>query len=94
MLVCIAVVATPLLLPHTAYAGACSAMVVTARGEESHFVWLAKVKARALWRRKVRLTPGLGPNYANWARAQNTEERCLSGGAGTVCIFSGVPCLP
>lgn len=75
-------------------AGACGPSPVMARGEQSKFVWLAKVKARALWRHKVRSTPGLGPGYANWARAQNTEERCMTGGAGTVCIFTGTPCLP
>jgi|SRR6185312_10187081 len=84
----------PLLSPQPARAGDCSATVIVARGEESSFVWLAKVKARAHWRQKVRSMPGLGPNYANWARAQNTEERCLSGGAGAVCIFTGTPCLP
>jgi hypothetical protein len=75
-------------------AGACSDNAITARGEQSKFIWLAKTKARANWRRKVRATPGLGDGYANWARAQNTEERCLTGPAGTICIFTGTPCLP
>jgi len=70
----------------------CSETPIVARGEQARYTWLAKVKARALWRRKVRSIPGLGPDYARWARAQNTEERCLSGGAGTVCIFTGTPC--
>lgn len=81
-------------IPQVAEAGACADFSVSARGEESRYVWLAKVKTRAHWRQKVRTTPGLGPDYANWARAQNTEERCLSGGAGTVCTFVGTPCLP
>lgn len=85
---------SPFLISSPVKAGACSQTSVMARGEESRFVWMAKVKARALWRQKVRAMPGLGPNYANWARAQNTEERCLTGGAGTVCIFTGTPCLP
>jgi hypothetical protein len=84
----------PILAPIPVQAGSCAATAIVARGEESRFVWMAKVKARALWRRKVRAIPGLGPDYANWARAQNTEERCLTGGAGTVCIFTGTPCLP
>jgi len=84
----------PFLTPTPAQAGLCSATAIMARGEESRFIWLAKVKARALWRQKVRAMPSLGPDYANWARAQNTEERCLTGGAGTVCIFTGTPCLP
>lgn len=79
---------------HPVQAGECSAQEIVARGEEASYVWLAKIKARALWRRKVRSLPGLGPNYANWAHAQNTEERCLSGEAGTVCIFTGTPCVP
>ncbi|HVZ06189.1 hypothetical protein [Hyphomicrobium sp.] len=75
-------------------AGTCAETPIMARGEEARYVWLAKIKARALWRRKVRSISQLGPDYANWARAQNTEERCLSGGAGTVCIFTGTPCRP
>jgi hypothetical protein len=81
-------------LPTPVRAGACAAASVIARGEESSFVWLAKTKARANWWRKVRSLPGLGPNYANWAHAENTEERCLSGPAGVICIFTGTPCFP
>lgn len=84
----------PVVVPAPVLAGACGPSPVMARGEESQFVWLAKTKARANWRRKVRSIPDLGPDYANWARAQNTEERCLTGPAGTVCIFTGVPCAP
>ena len=77
-----------------AAAGTCATSPVVARGEQSRFVWLAKTKARANWRYKVRANPGLGATYANWARAQATEERCLTGPAGTLCIFTGTPCLP
>ncbi len=77
-----------------ARAGTCAAAAIEARGEQSRFVWLAKTKARANWRRKVRATPGLGAPYANWARAQTTDERCLTGPEGTLCIFTGTPCLP
>lgn len=80
--------------PSSVRAAACAAIVVEARGEQSRFEWLAKTKARANWRNKVRRTPGLGAKYAVWAQAQNTDERCLSGPAGTVCIFSGTPCRP
>ena len=76
------------------HAGVCASAPIEARGEQSRFIWLAKTKTRANWRRKVRLTPDLGSAYANWARAENTEERCLTGPAGTVCIFTGTPCLP
>lgn len=75
-----------------AHADTCAQEPVTARGENSRFVWTAKTKARANWRREVRGTPGLGPDYGDWGRAQGTEERCLSGPAGTVCIFTGTPC--
>ncbi len=77
-----------------AEAKTCSDQSIVGRGEPSRFAWLAKTKARASWRYKVRGTPGLGAAYANWARAENTEERCLTGPLGTLCIFTGTPCLP
>lgn len=77
-----------------AHAKSCASTSIEARGEQSRFVWLAKTKARANWRHKVRATPNLGSSYANWARADNTEEKCLTGPLGTVCIFVGTPCLP
>ena len=83
-------VAAPVL---KADAATCAGSAIEARGEQSRYEWLAKTKARANWRRKVRATPGLGPTYANWAKAENTEERCLTGPAGTVCKFTGTPCL-
>ena len=76
-----------------ARAAACASGPVTAKGEQSRFLWLAKLKARANWRVKVRATPGLGQDYAAWARAENTDERCLSGPAGHLCTFTGTPCL-
>lgn len=76
-----------------ALAATCGPNPIEARGAESRFVWIAKAKARASWRARVRQTPGLGPAYANWSHADNTEERCLSGPAGTVCFFTGTPCL-
>ena len=78
----------------SARATTCAGNSVEARGEQSRFEWLAKTKARANWRRKVRALPTLGAPYANWARANNTQERCLTGPLGTVCIFTGTPCLP
>jgi hypothetical protein len=93
-LVLLAVITTSALtLSHAIVrADTCVPDSVTARGENSRFEWSAKTKARANWRRKVRTIPGLGPDYANWSRAKNTEERCIAGPAGSVCIFSGVPC--
>lgn len=70
----------------------CAASPVTARGEPSRYEWLAKTKARANWRRRVRLNSLLGPAYSDWKLAADIEEKCLSGGAGTVCIMTGTPC--
>ncbi|MGE0054232.1 MAG: hypothetical protein AB7S74_08490 [Hyphomicrobium sp.] len=78
----------------TALAKTCASETVEARGEPSRYLWLAKTKTRANWRRKVRSIPELGSDYANWARAENTEEKCYSGPSGHLCIFSGTPCLP
>lgn len=72
----------------------CAEASVEARGEPSRFLWLAKTKTRANWRRKVRANATLGPDYANWARAQNTDEHCYSGPSGHLCIFTGTPCKP
>lgn len=72
----------------------CGPEPVTARSENSRFEWTAKAKARANWRVKVRKLPGLGPDYANWARAANPQERCLSGPSGVICILTGAPCKP
>ncbi|MBR2534556.1 MAG: hypothetical protein IKE66_00650 [Hyphomicrobium sp.] len=82
------------LLPKAAYAASCAEAAIEARGEQSRYEWSAKGKARANWRSKVRRTPGLGAAYANWARAQNAEEHCMSGPAGTLCVFTGIPCMP
>ncbi len=80
--------------PTPAKALSCATEAITARGEPSRYAWTAKAKARANWRAKVRATSGLGASYANWARAQNTDERCLLGPANTLCIFTGLPCRP
>ena len=81
-------------LSGTAQAAACHDAAVSARGEPSRFVWIAKTKARANWRRKVRSISGLGADWAVWGNASETEERCLSGPEGTLCIFTGTPCKP
>lgn len=77
---------------HAQQATACAASPVVARGEPSRYEWLAKTKARANWRQRVRLNPQLGPAYSDWKLAADIEEKCLSGGAGTVCILTGTPC--
>lgn len=87
--------ATPLFLlinASAAMAETCASEPVTVRGEQARYEWLAKTKARANWRARVRATPGLGPDFANWPRARDTLERCLRGPSGVVCIFTGTPC--
>lgn len=86
--------ASPLLEASVAEAKTCAPQAVEARGEPSRFLWLAKTKTRANWRRKVRATPGMGADYANWARAESIEEKCYSGPSGHLCIFTGTPCKP
>ena len=75
-------------------ADTCATEAISARGEAAPFEWAAKTKARANWRRRVRATTGLGTPYSDWKRATNTEERCISGPEGTVCVFTGLPCRP
>ncbi len=70
----------------------CSEEIVSARGEASRFDWIARLKTRANWRRKVRAMPDLGDRYANWYRAKDADENCATGPAGTVCTFTGTPC--
>ncbi len=77
-----------------AHALDCVADAVTVTGEPARYQWLALVKARANWRRRVRLNPNLGDRYANWYRAQDGVERCVSANAGVACTLSGRPCAP
>lgn len=87
-----AILALGLASAETARADTCAGAAVSARGENSRFEWTAKSKAKANWRRRVRGTPGLGAAYSDWARAADTEIKCLSGPAGSVCTLSGRPC--
>lgn len=70
----------------------CSDVSVSARGEPARYLWLAKTKARANWRRQVRATPGLGTDFSNWGNAETSDERCITAEGRTVCIFTGYPC--
>lgn len=70
----------------------CSAKAVTVRGDPSKFEWIARTKAKANWRAKVRAITGLGDPYANWNRAENRQEECDAVPNGTVCEFTGIPC--
>lgn len=77
-----------------ALAVTCAQVEVTARGENARFQWLARSKAKANWRRKVRETTGLGAAFSNWNIAMNADEECLTGPVGTICTFTGIPCKP
>ena len=79
--------------PRNAHAAGCAEQPVTAKSEASRFEWTARAKARANWRSKVRALPTLGPAYANWANAADTDERCFTGPAGSVCQLTGTPCI-
>ena len=78
--------------PNPAMADSCVGPPISARGEPSTFEWLAKTKARANWRSRVRATRNLGPAYSNWSLAQTREERCEATARGVVCVFTASPC--
>lgn len=73
-------------------AAACAEKPVTARGEFAASEWLARLKARANWRHRVRRTPGLGADFGDWGNARAPTERCIKGQGGHYCVFTGVPC--
>lgn len=75
-----------------AIAGECASAPVSARGEPAAFEWLAKTKARANWRSRVRGTRALGEAYSTWNRADAREERCSTTTRGIVCTFTATPC--
>ena len=78
----------------SAQAATCHDTAISARGEPARFEWIAKTKARANWRRKVRATTGLGTEWAVWGQAANTEEYCAEGPSSVLCTFTGTPCKP
>jgi hypothetical protein len=77
-----------------AWAATCSAEQISARGEPASLKWLALVKARGNWRSKVRGIPSLGAAYANFGRAEDAVERCISDSRSTVCTVTARPCRP
>ena len=94
VLIIAALLAGGLALPSAEAAPACAAAPVTARGEASTFQWLARTKARANWRVKVRRLKGLGADYANWNEARSTAYECGQNGKGIACTVSAIPCHP
>ena len=77
-----------------AFASTCSDSEISARGEPASFKWLALVKARGNWRSKVRAIPALGADYANFGRAADAVERCISDSRSIVCSVKARPCRP
>lgn len=77
-----------------AAAATCADAMITARGEASSLEWLAKTKARANWRSRVRTMPKLGTTYSTWSRASQPDERCETSARGFVCTFTAIPCRP
>jgi hypothetical protein len=82
------------LLAPGAQAVTCSDTEISAKGEVARFKWLAVMKARGNWRSKVRSIPSLGSRYANFGRAADPIERCISDQRTFVCTVSGRPCRP
>lgn len=73
-------------------AGTCADRAVTARGDPSRFEVLAKAKARANWRAKVRAVPTLGAAYADFSRALAADYRCSQKDGRHVCVAVAHPC--
>lgn len=70
----------------------CATSPISARGEPSKYEWLAKTKARANWRSRVRATAQLGGPYSTPARAVDANSACVADQRGTACIFTATPC--
>ncbi len=75
-----------------AQAETCAEAKVSARGEPASLEWLARTKARANWRAKVRAMSELGDPFANFDRAKESNEWCTAGPSGTVCQLEAIPC--
>ena len=75
-------------------AATCADTDGSAKGEVASFKWLALDKARGNWRAKVRSIPKLGSEYANYGRASDQIERCISDQRTVVCTVTARPCKP
>lgn len=87
---CVALIVCLGALP--AAAKTCAERPVMARGEPSRFEVLAKTKARANWRARVRATPALGAAYADFSKALAPEYRCTEAGSRFTCTAIAHPC--
>jgi hypothetical protein len=70
----------------------CATSPISARGEPSKYEWLAKTKARANWRSRVRATAHLGALYSTPGRAVDPNSACVAEQGGTACTFTATPC--
>jgi len=86
--VCVSIVAAA----GTSNAQTCAVDPITARGEPSRFLWTAKVKARANWRRKVRAIERFGSAYSDWGKAAHSEEKCDIASEMYTCTAVATPC--
>jgi hypothetical protein len=77
-----------------ARADSCAETAVAAKGEVARYKWLALVKARGNWRSKVRTIPNLGGAFANFGRAADQVERCITDQRTFVCTVTARPCRP
>ncbi len=77
-----------------AKAETCAETAVAAKGEIASYKRLALVKARGNWRSKVRTIPDLGGAFANYGRAADQVERCISDQRTFVCTVTARPCRP
>jgi hypothetical protein len=75
-----------------ARAETCGIAPVVAAGEPSRILTLAKIKARANWRAKVRALARYGGAYSNWSRAERTEETCTLHDGRYRCRAKAIPC--
>lgn len=79
-------------LAPAALADTCSGREISAGGEPASYRWLALMKAKGNWRTRVRSEPNLGPDFANWSRAKNPVEKCISSPNSVVCTVIAIPC--
>ncbi len=75
-----------------ALAATCAERTVQARGDPSRFEVLAKAKARANWRARVRAMPTLGASYADWNKAAAADYRCGHEDGRYRCTAIAHPC--
>lgn len=89
---CLGIVSLVIAAGTPAVALTCTGEPISARGEPASFEWLAKTKARANWRSRIRIAKNLGPTYSSWSKAEAKIEVCRRTPRGLICTFSAIPC--